>query len=385
LLDDARERLRENDTDAALRAADKALRMPCRDAEGLLVRAAVYRQDGDDDTALADLREALLLHPGYAAAAAAIGWIHFDGGAVDRAAERFAAATAADAACAQAWAGLAAIATARGEPAAAAAMLESRLDRIGDAALVHVGLGEARLAQGDLDAAIAAFAEAKRRDSRSWRAHAGLGMACLRKGDGQAAAKQLRDAVELHAGAHDARCALVELLLADGEYAEAGTILAPALQAHPQLGELHALHGLVERGRGNRAAAIDALERALARGVRQTGRIEALLGVLLLQEQKWEAASAHLARAVDLDETRADAMVSLGIARFRLGDHAGAAVRLAQALALAPSDEFAHYSIAVLYKDYLLQPAKALEHLRAHRRHGGARARVDEWIKQLER
>jgi tetratricopeptide (TPR) repeat protein len=158
-------------------------------------------------------------------------------------------------------------------------------------------------------------------------------------------------------------------------------ILAPVLRLRAPICDEHAL----PRAGVDRTAVIDALERALARGAGEAGRIEALLGGLLLQEQQWQAAGEHLARAVAIDGSRADALVDLGIARFWLGDHPGAAARFEQALERAPGDAFAHYSLGVLYKDHLQQPAKALRHLREHRRLGGTGAHVDEWIQALER
>ena len=69
-LERARGSLRAGDDQHALSAVEEAHLMECRDSEAFLVRGLVFRARDDDDTAIADFREALALDPGYAAASA---------------------------------------------------------------------------------------------------------------------------------------------------------------------------------------------------------------------------------------------------------------------------------------------------------------------------
>jgi tetratricopeptide (TPR) repeat protein/tRNA A-37 threonylcarbamoyl transferase component Bud32 len=387
LLDEAREALRKRDFAQATMLCGKAINMPCADAEAYATRARVYRARGDADTATADYEDALRLHPRYGEAAAGVGWILFDRKRFDEADARFSDALTRQPDCADAIAGRAAVLLQRGDAAAARDLLDRAAQAQPAHALVQLWRGRAHLALDQLDTATASFVEAKRRDSGLAEAAVGLGDAYARKGSAALAEAQYLEALDIEP-TPEVRQRLAELLVAAERWESAEKVLEPALRDRPEDGALHLLSGLVAQGRGARATAISAFDRALAKGVSDSSRVRALLATMCFQEQRWADALAHARVALEdrsaPPNVRAAALTTSGLAQWKLDNHTAAAEDLQQAVAIEPASTLALYHLGVLYMDYFGDAGRAKTYLKAYRDAGGDDPRVVEWLRKLE-
>lgn len=382
LLADAQERLAESDPSAAIAIVDRALKMPCADAEGYVVRAEISRRRADDDTAMADYRRALELYPQYAEALAGIGFVQLTNGDLDQAQSQVDAALEAASDSSYALALQGAVQLQRGDPSTASKLLDEAAGIHPDSAVVQLWRGKAKLAQEDLAGAVAAFDRAKRADGTLWEASAGLGDAKRMQGDGRAAERHYRDAIAAAPDAHAARGGLVELLIDGGDFDEAETVLLPALRARPFDGVLRVFEALIAIDRGDVPEAIDALEMGLDRGVPDEVRVLTLLAGLKLESGDLRGAAEQCAAAADLGDS-AVVFATWGLALFRLGEFVPAAEKLESAVALDPRDTSTLYSLGVIYMDYLDDAESARKHLQAYLDQGGTRANVREWIRRL--
>ena len=383
LLDEARERLRVRDAATAMVVVEKALRMPCVDAEAYLLRGHAYVQRDDTDTARADYSDALVRHPSYAEAVASLGWLSFEAGEATEALVEFERALRFDASCAAALTGEAAVRFGRGEFEPARTLLIEACRANGESARPHLWLGRVALAQSDPATAVPAFIEAKRRDSRDWQALEGLGDAYRAKGEVDAAAVQYREALTQVGGEVSVRRKLVELLIAAERTAEAEEVLRPALRDHARDGDLQVLAALVAETREDGAGAIEALRAALEHGVADPARVHELLGGLLLEQGNASHAVVQCEAAAELDDTRAGVHTTWGLALFRQGKHWLAAEKLSRAAELEPKNGFVHYTLGVIYMDYLEDPAQARSAFERYRDSGGADPRVEGWLRKL--
>jgi serine/threonine protein kinase/Flp pilus assembly protein TadD len=380
----ARMLLHEGNLDAARTAVERALALPCADAEGYLVRGLVERQRGDPESALADFARAAKARPGYAPAEAWTGWIDFDRGKLDAANAHFEAASKVQSDAAEGLAGRAAILLARGEAAKAVELLDAAIGVHADRGIVQLWRGRAKLATGDFTGAAQACSRAlQSNEITGGEASETLGDAYLGLGDSDGAKRQYGDALRFSPDANGVRRKLAALLLTEERYEEAMSALRPALQATPADPELSVLRGLIEQGRGDANAAIGAIEAGLAGGAAHKERLLALLANLELQRGKFERAAKYCEDSAALDDQRSGVFTTWGVARFRQRDFAGAAEKFESAVALEPANEFAHYCLGVIYRDYLGDPKRALEHFEAHQKNGGARPQVDDWIRKL--
>jgi serine/threonine protein kinase/Tfp pilus assembly protein PilF len=381
LIEVARQDLRDGNAAVAMVNVGKAIAMPCVDAEAYLVRSAVYRAQGDVDTALADLRDAMDRRPRYAEASAAIGWIHFDSGAPDQADQRFRDAVGFDGDRSAAWAGIAAVLIDRDEHQEALQILDAAVIDYPRSALVHGYRGRVQLAMDSPDAAVQSLVQAKRLDpGLSW-VYADLADAYLAKGDERAAEQQLRAALQTPA-ADSVRSRLAALLLGQESFDDAAEVLRPVLRANAP-GDVHVMSGVVELNRGSRAKAIEALQIGLARGAAEPGRIHELLGGLMLEDERWAEAARHCLAAYVAGQSDAQLFTTWGVARFHLKQYVEAADNLEQAARMDESDLLSRYTLGVLYMDYLAQPDLARQHFQAYRRAGGDDPKVRDWLRRL--
>ncbi len=382
LLEESRGALRDRDTAGALDLVDDAMQLSVADSEAYFVRALAYRQGRDDDTAQADLVDALERDPGYAAAAAQLGWIAFDRGDFDEAAMRFDEAAEMDAGCADALAGSGAVLSERGDLEQARATLERAVALDSTHALGHATLGRVQLEQDDPEGATASFVEAKRSDPRMWSAWSGLGQAYLARGDVERASTQLEQAVELAPDEYGPRIALASLLIEAERFSDAQVHVRAALDKAPQVPELAVLEAVLLSERGEDDQAIAALERAVA-GDPSNADALLLLGVLELEAGHLRRAVSTLESAVAQQDDLLLAWIDLGLARFQLQEVDGARAALERALELDPDALDAHYALGILCMDYLGDPSAARQHLTRYRELGGRDARADTWIARL--
>jgi serine/threonine protein kinase/tetratricopeptide (TPR) repeat protein len=384
LLHNARKATLGGDVAVAIAAASRALEKSCADAEAYVVRAQAYRRRHDTDLARADLQKALEMYPGYAAAAAGLGWLALDQGKTDEASQQFDAALAAQPDLAEAAAGRAAVLCARDDAKGAVELLDTAAATHPDSGLVQLWRGRAKMMAGDFAGAAQALVRARQAsDVSQSEVCESLGDAYRGQGDLERAESQYSDALESAAASPSARRKLAELMFDRGRFDEAANALAPAVQAAPRDASLLVLRGVIEHGRGRTDAAIEALESALAGDVAQKEKVLALLGNLELLRARYPNAAERCAAAIALDDRLASTFVTWGIALFRQRDFGGAAEKLERAVALEPSDAFSHYCLGVIYHDYLGDPDRALSHFEAHKQHGGDRPNVDDWIRRL--
>lgn len=386
-LDEARSRLRTGDTDEALRAVEEAAGLECVDSEAFLVRGTVYRAREDDDTALADFQEALALDPGYAAAAASIGWIWLERGDFERSAQWFEDATelaAGDRPSALALAGLGALCYLRGEVADAELQLLQATELDAGLAAAHLYLGRVRLDTGRASDAVGSLVQAKRNDARSVDARAFLGRAYLELGRLEDAQRQLQEALGLDPNARGALEDLGSLLVASERWREAADLLVEPAERHPERGRLQILVGVTRYGLGDTTAAMEALERGLETEP-DDARAQALLGILYHQRGRLAEAEERYRLAVGLDPRSAEVHLNLGLIAFQDERYEEAAESLERAIAAGSEDAFAYYGLGIVYMNYLGDAERARLNLEAYQDLGGDDERVDGWLRDLSR
>ncbi|TDJ68816.1 MAG: tetratricopeptide repeat protein, partial [Planctomycetota bacterium] len=382
LLEEARRSVRSGAADEAFAKVEEARSMECRDSEAFLVRALVYRERDDDDTAIADFQAALVEDPAYAAAAAGIGWIRLDRDDLDGALESFDEAAQLDERCAEAIAGRGAVRYLRGEREAAVALLANANEIDADCAEASYYLGLAHLDGDDVDGAIRALVQAKRSDPRSGRVYAALGEAYLRQARAGDAEKQFREAVSLEPDAAEPLVNLAALLI-DGERTmEAVSLLEEPLQRHPDWGRLQVLQGSALEAQGRTNDAIAMLEKGL-QTVDEDPEALTLLGLLYQREGRQRDAIAQYEAAIEAGGDPSVPRLNMGLALFALEQFEGARVQFETALTFDSGLPMAHYALGLLHMDYLGGEAAALEHFTAYRSLGGDDDRVEEWMAGL--
>lgn len=384
LLDSARSALARGDRQLALGSAGDALRMPCADAEGYLVRAAIFRSSGDRDTARADLREALDRNPNYALARARMAWLDLESDDAEAAASGFDRALRTDPACGEAVAGRAAALLAGGDSNGARRAIEAAPEEARAHPMVQLQLGRVALVEGEDAAAVDAFVAAKRADASAWQAYVGLADAYASLGQATEAERELRAALGLvpDDAALELRIRLATLLVDDGREAQAAEELGPSRRGEPR--EVLELRGLIALGSDDLDEALFRLQAAEALEGSDEARLSLLIGQICLLQQDWTVAEEYFARACEADDTNARAYFGWGMALLRLDRHQRAASRFKRASELDPDDAQAHLNAGILYRDYVGDTETALEAFRAHRRAGGSDPRVPGWIRALE-
>ena len=384
LLEEARGALRLGKGDEAFAAADRALLLPCRDAEAFLLRAETFIARNDVDSALADYREVLSLEPENTEARLAMGWAYFDEGDLPAAKRRFEEAAQRDSDSPDVKAALGALALVEGDREEASEKLGAAVAAAPESARAQLYFGRLKLEAGESAAAIEALVQAKRQAPRAWEANALLGEAYLLEDRDAEAEARLREALDMRPQADDVRIELAALCLETQRTQEALTLLsAPEVRASED-GRLYVLLGIVEQLEGRVPQAIDALEKGLRLGAdeRETRH---LLGLCLQQAGRLDDALAAFERSIEVDEQLAAPHLSRGLVLFELGRYADAALSIEAALERDESLAEAHYHLGLLHKDYLGDLALAKTHLTRYRELGGARPRVDAWLAELDR
>ena len=383
LLDEARSSLRNGAPDVALAALEDARTLPCEDAEVYVVRALAYRAQGDLDTASADLRAALEADPGYAEAAAALGWLELDRGRDEAASEAFDTALAADEGHPAALAGRAALLWAEPDGAAEAeALLRRAVQRDKSCAPAQHHLGLLLLERGDHAEAIDALVEAKRSATRDPGVLSALGDAYRAADRPRDAETQYRAALDLDGGREPALYGLASLLAAGERFADTVDVLERPLEEEPDRPRLQVLYASALEGQGRVQDAVEALERAMEAGVEDADACT-LLALLSLGEGDARGALEAAERALALDDTRTAARRARGLARYALQDYGPAAEDLEQVLVEDPDDAYAHLTLGVAYMEFLGQRDRAREHFEAYRDAGGEDPRLEGWLQRV--
>ncbi|MEM9193722.1 MAG: tetratricopeptide repeat protein [Myxococcota bacterium] len=100
--------------------------------------------------------------------------------------------------------------------------------------------------------------------------------------------------------------------------AEAIALLREAVGLNPQLERAHRELAELHLQQGDVPSAMDAASRALA--IQETAEARAVRGQGYVAEENWEAARQDLVRAQEIDLTRTDLAMPLGLAHRELGD-----------------------------------------------------------------
>jgi Flp pilus assembly protein TadD len=151
--------------------------------------------------------------------------------------------------------------------------------------------------------------------------------------------------------------------LRNQDYRDEIRMWTQTIEAAPDSARPHANLGRLLLGRGERARAIDELERALALNPRLSNTHD-VLGRALLEGGDRVRAQHEFQRAVELNPRLADAHGNLGLVLLVQGRTDDAAAELERALALDPRLAFAHTNLATILGGRG-DRAGALEHLRA--------------------
>jgi tetratricopeptide (TPR) repeat protein len=146
---------------------------------------------------------------------------------------------------------------------------------------------------------------------------------------------------------------LAESLEMQGKWDEAAAEYRAILKTHPQLPGIHFRLGrlLLSKPNPEPSAAEEAkkeMEQELAIDPGNAGA-EYVLGELARQNQQWDEAIAHFAKAAKLDMNFSDAYLGLGASLIQQKRFSDAISPLETAVKLEPQNPNAHYSLAMAY------------------------------------
>ncbi|MEM9193724.1 MAG: tetratricopeptide repeat protein, partial [Myxococcota bacterium] len=146
---------------------------------------------------------------------------------------------------------------------------------------------------------------------------------------------------------------------------EAIALLQEAIGLNPRLEGAHRELANVQFGQANFPAAIDAASAALA--LQETAEARAIRGQSHFAQESWEPARADLQRAQEIDMTRTDLMMPLGVAHRELGQTEAALGMFERLLEADPDDRAAALEIAEIELDQateLVAPEELNEEIR---------------------
>ena len=296
-----------------------------------LKRGMVYRQQGELEAALRDLRESSDLDPSAPRPLEEVGDVNIALGRYDRAVERY----------------------------------ERYIELDDQSARVLYKLGLARYRSGRLKDALAPLREALQRDPSLGEAHYVLGLVQRDQNDLTAAKASLAAALKLNAGNQAAREALADVLSLEGDHGHAIDELEALAALDPSKPERAIALGLAQSRAGRHDAAVLTLSRAVERFPDEP-QAYAALGHVWLTTAQLRGDRVALKKAVEAlgqAAARADAssetLAELGRALALSGDAAGAERLLRQAVARLPVPPDAYLQLAsVTERDGRIQDAR---------------------------
>ena len=171
-----------------------------------------------------------------------------------------------------------------------------------NSAEMQFALGRSYADQGDLDSARRAFNEVLRLNPRAGIAQGELARLDLRSGRVNSSVQFAKEAIRNEPHNLDAQVTLVRGLVASRDFAGAGKVLGPLLQAHPKLAALHVQRALILAAQNNPAEARHAMEEALRLDPES---IEAISGLVSLDLASGKNSAARARIAVEV-KTRPD-------------------------------------------------------------------------------
>jgi putative PEP-CTERM system TPR-repeat lipoprotein len=203
-------------------------------------------------------------------------------------------------------------------------------------AAAHVLAGEVQVARRRLDEATAAFNEAVSVDPRALGARVELARLHLAAGRAQQAVDVAQAALSIQPTSGDAQFEVARALFALGDVTRADAELRRVLAVAAEYPDVQTLLGQIEHRRGNRAAARQAFERALAL---DSTSVEALTGLVTLDIGDKQIGQARRRVDAQLQQTPNSAPLLLLAARTyaTAGDSGAAEATLRRAIDADPS------------------------------------------------
>lgn len=229
----------------------------------------------------------------------------------------------------------------------AAAMYERALDANGRSAAAAVNLGFVRLQQGRTAQAVAALERACEADANNADAHFLLGSIALDTGDATRAIAQLEAALSVQPALLPAKATLIRALASSGQMDEARAVAMSAVQAHPDVAELHLLLGNLLRVAEDFPGALRSLEQATALDPGSTETWVSLAQTLVATGRTIQAHAA-LKRALSLRPASAAQATVLGDEMQKCGDVDGAVTAYRMAVQMDPGHKAAHQNMGIV-------------------------------------
>lgn len=381
-LDSAQRAVRLRNPDSlrsARNAIDRAMALPCTDAEAYLVRGDLYLARGDDTAAQLDYEEAIRLDEEFAEAESRLGLVLSARGDSAEALVHFRRATAIDPSLGLAHEGIGLALYDLGEYPEAREALERAVDLDPTLARSYHCLGRLDLRAGDFEAAKTAFTNAKRQDDRFVEAYEDLGRVYDELEDWKEAETVYRDAVQYAEATPGILTALGANLIAQERITDAKPFLEDALRKDPEVGRAHILMGVVLESEGDIDGAIRSLETGVVRSADEADAM-VLLGSLYQQRGRREAARDQYITALGIDDTLVPALTNLALLDIDDGMYADAVARLEAVVGLDDDNLFAYYALGGLLKDYFADVDGARDYLTRYRELGGDDPQVLAWL-----
>lgn len=212
-----------------------------------------------------------------------------------------------------------------------------------DYAVAHVNLGSTYLDEGEYDQAETAFRRALSLDPKHKTAHYNVGLLALRQGRYPEARASFQQALSLDPSYGKAYRALGTLEIESGNQQAGVAAFQRAAAINPRDPTTYAEFGHLAQRAGHAALAEQAFQEALRHAPNRVD-VRNALGMLYLDQQRWEEALTQFTMASHSDPTSIEAAYNRAVALFRLGRFAEARVVIATVLTrIPPGEQFDSY------------------------------------------
>ncbi|MEO0478347.1 MAG: protein kinase [Planctomycetota bacterium] len=380
-LDLAMASLRGGDLDTARREAGTATSLR-QDAEALLVRAMVFRAEGDLLSARDDLEDAIQLDQNYAEAHAWLGLVAVDQNRRDDADKSATTALDLDAGCTVAICTSAAVQILDDRAEGALEDIEAALETSTDDGLLKLWAGEALLATDEPELAVDALRDAVRLEPQEIRGPLALARAYVTLDQTERAVQLLNRTIS-RTEAKEPRIALARILLESGSEREALEALE-AMRSRLRTGDELMMLATAQFVNDETNACQRSIERALAASPSDPASLHRMSALIALDQERLEEALEAASNCVEADDTVASHWSILGLAQFRNDEINRAVFAFEQAFQLDASNTFVSYTLGVLYMDYVNNKDGAIECFTAYENAGGSDAKVRGFLDQLD-
>jgi tetratricopeptide (TPR) repeat protein len=222
---------------------------------------------------------------------------------------------------------------------------------VGAAALAAVAIGFTAVTWAQIPVwrdDLTLWEHAVKRRPGEYHGYTGRGYAWLARGEKPRAISDLQRALELKPDLPAFRLKLLELLIETGRLDEAATVAQRGAELEPRNADWPTQLARVHEARRDRAAAIAALQQALAIRPGLAWQ-RARLAALLLEAEQWEAALAAAEQAVKDDPNLPEAQLAWGKVNEARGEADAAIAAYERVLELRPETDEAALRIGSIY------------------------------------